>query len=219
MTWNLESKCCNIIIIEETRDPIQITLNYGNYTHFFDNGNVCVGKKRGWQNPTSFIWQCVSDGADSVSGWHGLTLCWMMTLPSCAQPPHQHRLISFDSTSVSLAFALCANEFCTLIRHEMYNLVKLKHLTWSMSIWCRGLVLVVLVFVLMVRWWAVWRCWLSVMYCGRVKNYDRWHDTSPARCSPAQPSPAHASPQLRGDQTQPTTRALDWIFNNDNKLV
>ena len=55
----------------------------------------------------------------------------------------------------------------------MYNLVKLKHLTWSMSIWCRGLVLVVLVFVLMVRWWAVWRCWLSVMYCGRVKNYDR----------------------------------------------
>ena len=41
-----------------------------------------------------------------------------MTLPSCAQPRHQHRLISFKSTSVSLAFALCANEFCTLIRHS-----------------------------------------------------------------------------------------------------
>ena len=35
----------------------------------------------------------------------------------------------------------------------------------------------------------------------------------------AQPSPAHASPQLRGDQRQPTTRALDRIFDNDNKLV
>ena len=127
MTWNLESKCCKIIFSEETRDPIQITLNYGNYTNFFDNGNVCVGKKRGWQNPTSFIWQCVSDGADSVSGWHGLTLCWMMTLPSCAQPRHQHRLISFKSTSVSLAFALCANKFCTLIRHGTYYSVKLKH--------------------------------------------------------------------------------------------
>ena len=211
MTWNLESKCCKIIFSEETRDPIQITLNYGNYTHFFDNGNVCVGKKRGWQNPTSFIWQCVSDGADSVSGWHGLTLCWMMTLPSCAQPRHQHRLISFKSTSVSLAFALCANKFCTLIRHSKTKAPDLVyvHMVQGTGASCAGICIdgaVVGGVAVLAECDVLWPCkelWQMTRYI----------------TSPVQPSPAHASPQLRGDQRQPTTRALDWIFNNDNKLV
>ena len=45
----------------------------------------------------------------------------MMTLPSCAQPRHQHRLISFTSTSVSLAFALCANE---INRHKNNKIIR-----------------------------------------------------------------------------------------------
>ena len=146
---------------------------------------MCVGKKRGWQNPTSFIWQCVSDGADSVSGWHGLTLCWMMTLPRCAQPrhQHQHRLITFDSTSVTLAFALRAYEFSIKTWNLLFSKTKAPDLVYV------HMVLVVLVFVLIC---GGGRCGAVLAECDVLwARKELWQMTRyiTSRCSPAQPGP------------------------------
>ena len=146
---------------------------------------MCVLVKRGADKirRVSSDSVCLMGPIASVAdmGWHCAEWWHYPDVPSLA--PTLHCLITFDSTSVTLAFALRAYEFSIKTWNLLFSKTKAPDLVYV------HMVLVVLVFVLIC---GGGRCGAVLAECDVLwARKELWQMTRyiTSRCSPAQPGP------------------------------